>query len=98
MIFGMPIMLNPILAIPFIITPLVTGSIGYFATVTGFAGKAVVMVPWTTPPLINAALYGGFDGGGDHPAHLHCDCRHYLSAVCENRFTPRRAGRAAAGH
>lgn len=44
-IFGMPIMLNPILAIPFIITPLVTGSIGYFATVTGFAGKAVVMVP-----------------------------------------------------
>lgn len=41
----MPIMLNPILAIPFIITPLVTGSIGYFATLTGFAGKAVVMVP-----------------------------------------------------
>lgn len=31
-IFGMPIMLNPILAIPFIITPLVTGTIGYFAT------------------------------------------------------------------
>ena len=55
-IFGMPVMLNPILAIPFIITPLVTGSIGYFATVTGFAGKAVVMVPWTTPPLINAWL------------------------------------------
>lgn len=44
-IFGMPVMLNPITAIPFIITPLVTGSIGYFATVTGFAGKAVVMVP-----------------------------------------------------
>ena len=52
----MPIMLNPILAIPFIITPLVTGSIGYFATVMGFAGKAVVMVPWTTPPIINAWL------------------------------------------
>lgn len=55
-IFGMPIMLNPILAIPFIITPLVTGSIGYFATAMGFAGKAVVMVPWTTPPIINAWL------------------------------------------
>ena len=55
-IFGMPIMLNPILAIPFIITPLVTGTIGYFATLTGFAGKAVVMVPWTTPPIINAWL------------------------------------------
>ncbi|MBC3231977.1 PTS sugar transporter subunit IIC [Serratia fonticola] len=55
-IFGMPIMLNPILAIPFIITPLVTGAIGYFATSLGFAGKAVVMVPWTTPPIINAWL------------------------------------------
>lgn len=55
-IFGMPIMLNPILAIPFIITPLVTGMIGYFATAIGFAGKAVVMIPWTTPPIISAYL------------------------------------------
>ncbi|MCK1993670.1 PTS sugar transporter subunit IIC [Peribacillus muralis] len=55
-IFGLPIMLNPIMAIPFIITPLITGTIGYIATVTGFAAKAVVMVPWTTPPLINAYL------------------------------------------
>nr|WP_220185898.1 PTS transporter subunit EIIC [Paenactinomyces guangxiensis] len=55
-IFGIPVMLNPLMAIPFIITPLVTGTIGYFATVTGFAGKAVVMVPWTTPPIINAWL------------------------------------------
>lgn len=55
-IFGMPIMLNPILAIPFILTPLVTGTIGYFATAIGFAGKAVVMIPWTTPPIISAYL------------------------------------------
>ncbi len=39
-----------------------TGSIGYFATLTGFAGKAVVMVPSTTPPLINAALHRRLDG------------------------------------
>lgn len=43
-IFGMPIMLNPILAIPFIATPLITGTIGYIATSLGFAAKAVVMV------------------------------------------------------
>lgn len=55
-IFGMPIMLNPILAIPFIITPLITGTIGYIATSIGFAGKAVVMIPWTTPPIISAYL------------------------------------------
>lgn len=56
LIFGLPIMLNPILAIPFVITPLVTGTIGYFATAIGFAGKAVVMVPWPTPPIINAYI------------------------------------------
>lgn len=55
-IFGMPIMLNPILAIPFIITPLITGMIGYVATSIGFAAKAVVMVPWPTPPIVNAYL------------------------------------------
>ena len=49
-------MLNPILAIPFIITPLITGTIGYIATSLGFAGKAVVMIPWTTPPIISAYL------------------------------------------
>ncbi|MEC1259045.1 PTS transporter subunit EIIC [Bacillus swezeyi] len=58
-IFGLPVMLNPLMAIPFVITPLVTGTIGYFATAAGFAGKAVVMVPWTTPPLINAWLSTG---------------------------------------
>lgn len=55
-IFGLPVMLNPVMAIPFILTPLVTGTIGYIATVTGFAGKTVVMVPWTTPPILNAWL------------------------------------------
>lgn len=55
-IFGLPIMLNPIMAIPFIITPLVTGAIGYVATAVGFAAKAIVMVPWPTPPLISGYL------------------------------------------
>lgn len=58
-VFGMPIMLNPVLAIPFIITPLVTGVIGYYATAIGFAGKAVVMIPWTCPPILSAWLATG---------------------------------------
>lgn len=62
-IFGMPIMLNPILAIPFIITPLVTGTIAYFATAIGFAAKTVVMVPWPIPPVINAYLATAGDFG-----------------------------------
>ncbi|MGC6768470.1 PTS sugar transporter subunit IIC [Enterococcus sp. LJL128] len=62
-IFGMPIMLNPILAIPFILTPLVTGTIGYVATALGFAAKAVVMVPWPMPPLVNGYLATAGDLG-----------------------------------
>lgn len=62
-IFGMPIMLNPILAIPFIVTPLVTGTIGYVATSLGFAAKAVVMVPWPMPPIVNAYLATAGDVG-----------------------------------
>ena len=56
MTFGLPIVLNPIIAIPFVITPLITGTIGYFATSLGFAGPAVVMIPWTTPPILSAYL------------------------------------------
>ena len=62
-IFGMPIMLNPILAIPFIATPLITGTIGYIATSLGFAAKAVVMVPWPMSPIVNAYLATAGDIG-----------------------------------
>ncbi|MGM0182525.1 PTS system, cellobiose-specific IIC component [Enterococcus sp. AZ150] len=62
-IFGMPIMLNPILAIPFVFVPLITGTIGYIATSIGFAAKAVVMVPWPMPPIINAYLATAGDLG-----------------------------------
>jgi PTS system cellobiose-specific IIC component len=62
-IFGMPIMLNPILAIPFIAPPLITGTIGYIATSLGFAAKAVVMVPWPMPPIVNAYLATAGDIG-----------------------------------
>ena len=55
-IFGLPIVLNPILAIPFILVPLVNGVIAYFLTAIGFAGPAVVMIPWTTPAIISSYL------------------------------------------
>ena len=59
MTFGLPIVLNPYLVIPFFITPLITGTIGYFATVSGFAGVALYAMPWTTPPIISAWLSTG---------------------------------------
>lgn len=59
MIFGLPIMLNPIMAIPFVITPLITGAVAYFLTIIGFADVLVYAVPWTTPPILSAWLASG---------------------------------------
>lgn len=63
LIFGIPIMLNPIMAIPFVITPLVTGVIAYVLTAIGFAGRAVIMIPWTTPPILSAWIATAGDWG-----------------------------------
>ena len=57
--FGVPIVMNPILAIPFILTPLISGTIAYALTAIGFCAKVVVVVPWTTPPLLNSFLATG---------------------------------------
>ncbi|WP_010096091.1 PTS cellobiose transporter subunit IIC [Ornithinibacillus scapharcae] len=59
LIFGLPIVLNPILFVPFILVPLVNVTIAYFATSLGFVPKTVVMVPWTTPPIIGGYLATG---------------------------------------
>lgn len=49
-IFGVPIVLNPILFIPFITAPLVATTTTYFAMVTGIVPKLTgVTLPWTTP-------------------------------------------------
>ena len=57
--FGLPIMLNPLLMIPFIITPLITMAFGYMMTVIGFADILIYAFPWTTPPLLNAWIASG---------------------------------------
>ena len=59
MTFGLPIVLNPLLVLPFIITPLVTGTFAYFMTKIGFAGVCVYAMPWTTPPILSAWLSTG---------------------------------------
>ncbi|QEH61549.1 PTS system cellobiose-specific IIC component [Spiroplasma chinense] len=56
LMFGLPIVLNPILLIPFVIGPLIAGMFAYFATVTGMMSYTSVIVPWTTPPIIGGFL------------------------------------------
>ena len=60
MTFGIPLVLNPILDIPFILAPVVTVIIGYILVSSGICPKIVLEVPWTMPPV----LFGFVATGG----------------------------------
>lgn len=60
-IFGFPIIFNPILMIPFTFIPSILYVIAYYATAWGWVSKIVVFVPWSVPPLISGYLASGGD-------------------------------------
>lgn len=53
-IFGAPIVMNPILGIPFIVAPLVTTSVSYVFTLLGLVPKMATRLPMTIPAPIAA--------------------------------------------
>lgn len=55
-IFGAPIVLNPLLGIPFIIGPIVTGIITYAAMYFNIVARPSITPPWTLPAPIGAYL------------------------------------------
>ena len=59
MTFGIPLVLNPILDIPFVFAPVVCILVGYILVSIGFCPKHVLEVPWTCPPLIHGFLATG---------------------------------------
>lgn len=61
LMFGLPVVLNPIYTLPLVIVPVICLVIAYLATSAGIIAKTVVMVPWTTPPVISAFLATGGD-------------------------------------
>ncbi|MBY7144358.1 PTS cellobiose transporter subunit IIC [Virgibacillus sp. NKC19-3] len=63
-IFGAPIVMNPLLFVPFILAPLAVGIITYFSMSLGIVGKPYVIVPWTTPPPFSGILTTGDWRGG----------------------------------
>lgn len=76
-LFGMPIVMNPVLMIPFIFAPLISITIAYFAMDAGLVDKLFAMAPWTTPPIINAFL----DTGDMRSAVLQIFCFFVTGAV-----------------
>lgn len=60
-IFGFPVVFNPLIMIPFIFAPLLNYIIAYVVTSIGLVSKIVVYVPWSMPPFINAFIASGGD-------------------------------------
>ncbi|WP_258921985.1 PTS cellobiose transporter subunit IIC [Heyndrickxia coagulans] len=59
-LFGLPVVLNFKLLIPFVLTPMITAVITYFSMATGLVAKpAGIVVPWTMPPVISGYLATG---------------------------------------
>lgn len=62
-IFGVPMMYNPDMLIPFIGAPMVAGTITYWGMKLGFVNAPIAQQPWPTPVGI-----GAFIGTGDWKA------------------------------
>lgn len=59
MVFGLPIIFNPIMLIPFLATPLVCYSLAYAAIYSGIVPMITAEVAWTTPVIL-----GGYTATG----------------------------------
>ena len=65
MVFGLPIILNPIMFIPFMAVPLVSYSVSYLAISTGIVPMIASEVEWTTPIIL-----GGLRATGSYTGAL----------------------------
>lgn len=59
--FGIPIVLNPIFMIPYILNALILTTASYLLMAWDMIHKPFVNVPWTTPPIIGHYLVSGGD-------------------------------------
>lgn len=62
-IFGLPVVLNPLIAIPFLLEPMINIIITYVTMYLGIVPICNgVIMPWTTPPIISGFLSSGWQG------------------------------------
>ncbi len=59
--FGIPVVLNPVLMVPYILNALLLTAGTYLLMSAGLIGRPVVNIPWTTPPVIGHYLATGGD-------------------------------------
>ncbi|WP_081167329.1 PTS sugar transporter subunit IIC [Lactococcus garvieae] len=61
LIFGMPLMMNPVFTIPFVLNPIILTIVSYSAVRLGLVNGFVANVPWTLPAPIGAYMATGND-------------------------------------
>ncbi|MBU3875632.1 EAL domain-containing protein [Faecalicatena sp. AGMB00832] len=59
LVYGLPVVLNPVLFLPFILTPVISLLISYGAAVIGFLPILGRQVTWTTPVFFSGYLSSG---------------------------------------
>ena len=59
LIFGIPIVLNPVLFLPFLMTPVVNYMIAYTAMWLGFVPAMTNQLAWTMPPVLSGYVATG---------------------------------------
>ena len=63
--FGMPIVLNPMYMVPFVLAPVVCVITSYFAISTGLVPPVIMpTIPWITPPIFSGVIATGSIMGG----------------------------------
>jgi cellobiose PTS system EIIC component len=61
LLFGVPVVLNPALAVPFVLAPLVSAVVAYAAFSLDLVRRPALEVPWTLPAPVGAFLTTGGD-------------------------------------
>ena len=69
--YGLPVVLNPLLFIPFVVIPILMGTVAYLATDLGLVAPVTQNVTWVMPPI----LYGFFSTAFDWRSII-------LSVIC----------------
>ncbi len=54
-LFGTPVIMNPMLFLPFVLVPMINATLAWFATKWGLLAQVVSLTPWTTPAPIGAS-------------------------------------------
>lgn len=55
-VFGTPIVMNPCMMVPFLLVPIISGTINYLLIVSGIAPSPILLAPWVFPAPFGALL------------------------------------------